>query len=204
MLDAMPNPMRIVVAFLALFGTQVSAFAQTGTAYIPKAIELPGLTPAEHTANQIWNLRAALNVAALECQFSPYLHTVGRYNTLIQQHSREILRAQQTLGRYFARTGGGRNGQGGFDRYNTRLYQSYSTLDAQFGYCRVAGDIGREVLVQPIGRLGEIAQTNVAALRDSLTPEIEKLEPLAQLPIESAVLPDAQCLDKRGRPKKTC
>ncbi len=39
-------------------------------------LPLPGATPAEYRSGLLWNLRAGLNVAALQCQFSPYLRTV--------------------------------------------------------------------------------------------------------------------------------
>lgn len=159
------------------------AAAQTGTVFIPKAIVLPGTTTAEAAANQVWSLRAALNVAALQCQFSPFLRTVPHYNALIKQHAKEFTRAQAALGGYFRRTAG-KGAANALDRYNTRLYQSYTTLDAQLAFCDAASAIGRDVLTQPIGRLGAIALTEVTAVRASLTP-------VAAPPIAIA-LPDAE------------
>ncbi|HEY0028204.1 MAG TPA: hypothetical protein VGC35_10060, partial [Allosphingosinicella sp.] len=34
-------------------------------------LPIPGATPAEYRAHLLWNLRSGLNVAALQCQFSP-------------------------------------------------------------------------------------------------------------------------------------
>lgn len=202
-------PIRIRPTVLALaasiLSTPLPATAQTGTAYIPKVIELPGLTPAEATANAVWNLRGAMNVAALQCQFSPFLRIVGRYNAIIRQHARELESARATLGKYFVRkNGNARGGANAFDHYNTVMFQSYSTLDAQYGFCNQAATVGRDALVQPIGQLGLIARDEVAALRTSLTPVIEQFVPLAQVPIEGAAMPEPICVDKRGRPKKTC
>ncbi len=177
------------------------AAAQTGGVYIPKAIELPGTSAAEATANQIWSLRAALNVAALQCQFSPFLRTVPRYNMLIKQHSKELARAQAGVQGYFRRTGG-KAGASAFDRYNTRLYQSYATLDAQYAFCGAASEAAREVLVQPIGRLGEIAQGEVTDIRGSLTPVVADPVVLADLPV--ADLSEGLACDGGDRRRGRC
>ncbi len=64
-------------------------------------LPLPGATSAEYRANLLWNLRAGLNVAALQCQFSDYLRAVPNYNGLLAHHSRRARRrlhgAQQLL-----------------------------------------------------------------------------------------------------------
>ncbi len=172
--------MRVPLIAFIIYGLTAPAFAQTGTAYVPKAVPLDGTTANEASANTVWSLRAALNVAALQCQFSPFLRTVARYNALLGQHSGEFARAQTTLAAYFKRTGG-KAAASAFDRYNTRLYQSYTTLDAQLGFCSAASDAGRDVLVQPIGKLGEIAPNEVAAVRSALTPVGEHWTPLAYM-----------------------
>jgi hypothetical protein len=44
---------------------------------------MPGATPDEIRAHLLWNMRSGLNVAALQCQFSPPLMTVRNYNSLL-------------------------------------------------------------------------------------------------------------------------
>ena len=176
--------MRIPVSVLVALLLVSPAHAQSSGVYIPKAIELAGTTTAETGANSVWNLRAALNVAALQCQYSPFLRTVPQYNRLIKQHAREFTRAQTTLQGYFKRTGG-KTAATAFDRYNTRLYQSYSTMDAQLGFCRAASDTGWNALAQRFGRLAEIAPGEVSAIRTALTPVAEHF-----LPLQYATLPD--------------
>lgn len=205
MLFAMSIRMRPALALAFALCVQLPATAQTGTAYVPKAIELPGLTPAEATANAIWSLRGAMNVAALQCQFSPFLRIVPRYNSMIRQHAQELERARAALGRYFVRkNGSARGGANAFDHYNTVMFQSYSTLDAQYSFCDRAAIAGRDALVQPVGRLGQIAVGEVAALRTSLTPLIEQFVTPVQVPIAGIALPELGCFDKRGRPKARC
>ena len=60
-----------------------------------------GATPAEYRAHLLWNLRAGLNVAALQCQFSPYLRTVANYNAILAHHSRELAAAYTDARRLF-------------------------------------------------------------------------------------------------------
>ena len=190
----------ILLALLVPFAPGGGAARAQGF-YVPQAIELPGLTPAEVKANTMWNFRAALNVAALQCQFSPFLRTVPRYNALLKQHGKEIGRAQLAMAGYFKRKGGAA-GAGTFDRFNTRLYQSWSTLDAQLAFCNAASAAGFDALAQPYGRLGEIAATEVALVRASLDPASERLAPMTQ-PILPDVSMDLACSDADRR-KKRC
>ncbi len=106
---------------------------------VPKVVALKNPTSAEREANAVWNIRAALNVAALQCQFSPFLRTVKTYNSFLQAHSEELSRAQATMIGHFKRSDGAR-AQTSFDMYTTRTYNSYSTLDAQYAFCNAAGD----------------------------------------------------------------
>lgn len=135
---------------------------------VPKVVVLKNPTPAEKEANAVWNLRAGLNVAALQCQFSPFLRTVKTYNSFLQAHSEELLRAQATMVGHFKRTDGAR-ALTSFDMYTTRTYNSYSTLDAQYAFCNAAGIVGRRALAVPKGKLGEVALAHGPEVRASLS-----------------------------------
>lgn len=143
---------------------------------VPKEVALRTPTPAETAANAVWSLRAGLNVAALQCQFSRYLQTVNNYNGFLKHHADELSAAQAMLLGHFKRVDGAR-GNNSFDQYNTKIYNSYSTLDAQYQFCDAAGRVGREVLAASKGRLGE------TALR--LYPEMRNA--LGQLPLSPAL-----------------
>src|SRR3954464_1583294 len=69
-------------------------------------LNLLGATPEELNAGLVWNLRAALTVAALQCDFEPTLLTVSNYNAMIAHHNKELQQAFDTLGQYFQRTVG--------------------------------------------------------------------------------------------------
>ena len=135
---------------------------------VPKEVVLKNPTPAEREANAVWNVRAALNVAALQCQFSPFLRTVKTYNSFLQAHSEELSRAQATMVGHFKRTDGAK-ALTSFDMYTTRTYNSYSTLDAQYAFCNAAGIVGRRALAVPKGKLGVTALANGPQIRAALS-----------------------------------
>ncbi len=137
-------------------------------------LTLPGATPAEYRAHLVWNLRSGLNVAALQCQFSPYLRTVDNYNGILAHHARELAAAYTALEGYFRRVGG-RNGPRQFDNYSTTTYNNFSTLHAQLGFCQTASRISKEALLRRQGEFSQLALARVRELRNSLTPAYDAL-----------------------------
>ena len=132
-------------------------------------LPLPGATPAEYRAHLLWNLRSGLNVAALQCQFSPFLRTVPNYNALLAHHNRELATAYTTLEGYFRRVNG-RTGPRQFDLYSTQTYNGFSTQNAQLGFCQTASRIGKEALLTPKGQFGQLATNRMREFRSSLIP----------------------------------
>lgn len=168
-------------------------------------IPVPGATPAEARAHLLWNMRAGLNVAALQCQFSPYLRTVDNYNSLLAHHSKELADAYTALTGYFKRTQGAK-GQKAFDDYTTSTYNNFSTLQAQYGFCQTASAIGKEALAQPKGSFYSFAESRMRELRNSLVPVYDRIGVYNPNTIRLAVLPslDPKCWDKKGRLTKRC
>jgi Skp family chaperone for outer membrane proteins len=134
---------------------------------IPKPVVLRATTPAEAQAHAIWSVRAALNVAALQCNYSRWLATVKNYNDMLRSHGEELTRAQEMMLGHFRRYDKAR-GNTTFDQYNTRSYNSFSTLDAQYNFCDVAGRVGKDVRALPRGAFGAYAPGALTALRASL------------------------------------
>ena len=133
--------------------------------------ELPGATPEELSAALVWNLRAAINVAALQCDFAPTLRLVSNYNALLKNHDPELDRTQATLHNYFNRTlGKGRPGQAGLDQYFSRVWSGFSVVSAQYPFCETAGKVGYATLFAPAGGLSEVAHNHMRELRNSLVP----------------------------------
>ena len=164
-------------------------------------IPIPGATANEHRAHLLWNLRAGLNVAALQCQFSPYLRTVDNYNAILAHHSRELASAYQALEGYFRRVQG-RNGPRRFDEYSTQTYNNFSTLQAQLGFCQTAARIAKEALARRKGELHLVASARMRELRNSLVPAHDTFAfsrtPVRLAPINLAP-PDCSQLPRRER-----
>lgn len=169
-------------------------------------IALAGATPAEYRAGLIWNLRSGLNVAALQCQFSPYLRTVANYNGLLAHHSAELAAAYTTLEGYFRRVGGPRNGPRQFDQYSTQTYNNFSTLQAQLGFCQTASRIGKDALTRPKGQLGQLAAARMREFRNSLVAAQENYAftrlPVRLSPIDVGGRRDCSALS--GRQRRDC
>ena len=166
-------------------------------------LPMPGATPAEYRAHLLWNLRAGLNVAALQCQFSPYLRTVDNYNGVLAHHSRELAAAYQTLEAYFRRTAGAA-GPRRFDDYSTQTYNGFSTFQAQFGFCQTAARIGKLALARRKGELAQLAGERMRELRNSLQPAYESFS-FARTPIQlSPFTVTVNCSQLRGRERRTC
>ncbi|HEV2079467.1 MAG TPA: hypothetical protein VGR19_06170 [Allosphingosinicella sp.] len=169
-------------------------------------LPIPGANAAEQRAHLIWNLRAGLNVAALQCQFSPYLRTVSNYNGLLAHHSAELADAYTKLNGYFKRIHGPKAGQKQFDDYSTITYNNFSTLQAQYGFCQTAGSIGKEALLSPKGQLHQVAANRMRELRSSLVPAYDRVGTHNPAVVPMLPLPPLRenCWDKRDRLLKAC
>ncbi|PAX09433.1 hypothetical protein [Sphingomonas lenta] len=166
------------------------------------AAPLPNAKPEELRAGLVWTMRAALNVAALQCQFEPTLTTVRNYNALLLDHRDELKKSFDTLTGYFARTARSKaDGQKALDQFGTRTYSSFSSVSGQFGFCQTAHAIGRDANFTPRGHFGEFSETRIQELRNSLVPFGEQrfvwVSDLSRLTVSRPRL-DPVCWDKKG------
>jgi hypothetical protein len=170
-------------------------------------LDLPDATEAELTAGLVWNLRAALNIAALQCQFEPTLLTVPQYNDMMIDHASELKTTYATLTKYFARKNKApRAAQNALDQFGTRIYGSFSTTAAQFGFCQVASSIGRDAIFMPRGSLHLLAKQRMRELRNSLVPWGEQRFPRGIGFDRTVLLPrmDPKCWKKNEWNAKAC
>lgn len=165
---------------------------------------MPKATPAELRAHMLWNMRAGLNVAALQCQFSPILLTVPNYNDLLAKNSTELNAAYKLLGDYFKRTGG-KTWQKTFDSYTTKTYNGFSTMHAQLGFCETASAIGRDARKLSRGKLTELAIDRMREFRNSLVPAGDMIHSRRYLyvPIQPVSM-DKACWTKKDQFKAAC
>lgn len=161
---------------------------------------LPGATRAEVNAALVWNLRAALNVAALQCQFEPTMVTVANYNAILTDHKDELKISFDTLGKYFIRVNNknAKRGQTALDQFGTRTYAGFSPVEAQFNFCEVANSIGRDAVFTPKGKLVEVARLRMRELRNALTPWGDQVAAYAFQPRLAMPRLDPGCWSKKG------
>lgn len=180
----------------------ISVSAPAASAPLPPGVMAPvvmrEMTPAETRAHQVWSLRAALNVAALQCQFSPFLRTVKNYNQILPHHSAELAAALKTINAHFVRHDGAKTARQTFDQYTTRTYNSFSTLEAQRTFCQKASDVGWEVLDAKKGGYSDLAAARLPEIRQAMMPTVNPLllVKLGWVDVPPIVNP---CLDRKGR-----
>jgi hypothetical protein len=206
------------LAVLAALGLAVPASAPAQLFLVPPAypsapidgsdplvgLPLPGATPAEYRAHLLWNLRAGLNVAALQCQFSPFLRTVANYNAILAHHNRELAAAYTALEGYFRRVNG-RTGPRQFDLYSTQTYNGFSTQNAQLGFCQTASRIGKEALTVPKGQFGQLAANRMREFRSSLIPAPDGYSfTRVQVRLTPIALSPPDCSDLPRRERREC
>lgn len=169
-------------------------------------LPIPGATQQEYAAALLWNLRAGLNVAALQCQAMPLVDAVENYNAMLVNHGPEMKIAYNALLGYFTRTQGVAAGTRAFDLYNTKTYNGFSSLYALLGFCHAAGLIGRDVLFAPRGTLFQVAQNRMQEFRNSLVPAVDRFWITPPLYVAGPGLPPypAKCYDRNGAVKGSC
>ncbi|MEA3009562.1 MAG: hypothetical protein QOJ91_1254 [Sphingomonadales bacterium] len=168
-------------------------------------LPIPGATAAEYRANLLWNLRAGLNVAALQCQFSDYLRAVPNYNGLLAHHSVELSEAYATLNNYYKRTLGAK-GQKALDDYSTMTYNNWSSAQAQQIFCQTATNITKTALATPKGQLITVAVARMRELRNALVPAYDPRPAYRPYLIRFKDLPPlaAECYNKKGLLRRLC
>lgn len=168
-------------------------------------LPLPGATAAEYRAHLLWNLRAGLNVAALQCQFSDYLRAVPNYNGLLAHHSVELAAAYTALNNYYKRTLGAK-GQKAFDDYSTITYNNWSAAQAQQIFCQTSTNITKAALAAPKGQLLPVAQARLREMRYALVPAYEPRAAYRPYLIRLNPVPplSADCFNKKGLLRRAC
>lgn len=163
-------------------------------------VALPGATPDEERAGLAWQMRAGLNVAALQCQFDPLLQVKDSYAGVLTNHREELATIYTRLSDYFKRTSASaKAGQDALDRYGTKTYTGFSTIQAQLSYCQTASRIARSAQFVPRGSFATFAVERLRELRGALTPGGEQLFRNTRLAPQMMLDFSPACWDRRGR-----
>lgn len=168
-------------------------------------VPLVGGTEAEERAGWAWQMRAGLNVAALQCGFDKTLMSQDVYNGIVRNHSVELSAAYETLRAYFKRTTKTpKAAQQALDQYGTKIYSGMSTVAGQYGFCETSSRIGKAALSANRGSFTLFAIERLRELRNSLQPGGEQFFRFARVP--AAPLPsfDKKCWDRRDNYKVQC
>ncbi len=128
-----PTPPRGAVANFLLPMTGPDGVRQTVNAY---------LSPAQMT----WNVRSALNVAALNCREPNFERLTANYASFLERHKSHLSETNRTLRQEFR----DRHGPKYLDEqdvYMTRVYNYFALPLTRNHFCSVAHDISEEALV---------------------------------------------------------
>lgn len=120
------------------------------------AIPAVGIDGVRQTVNYnltpeqtVWNLRSALNVAALNCQDPQHATIIPAYASLLDRNKRKLSTINREVGKQF-KDRYGSQGQNAQDDYMTQVYNYFALPPAIDEFCNVATRIAAEsLLVEP-------------------------------------------------------
>ncbi|TCD00646.1 hypothetical protein EYB45_11060 [Erythrobacteraceae bacterium CFH 75059] len=112
------------------------------------------ITPSQ----TIWNLRSALNVAALNCVTPEYEPLVGNYQTFLTRFRTPLSTANRSITREFAERYG-RAGRASEDAYITKVYNYFATPAVHDEFCASALALSAQAATVPPAELGAFAAT---------------------------------------------
>ena len=97
-----------------------------------------------HSERAFWNVRIALNVAAIGCRGPRAAGLVADYNALLVRHA-ALVRSSETLVIANLGRSSSSNGIAARDKLSTRLFNYFAQPPAQAEFCTVAADVAAEV-----------------------------------------------------------
>ncbi len=133
----------------------------------PAAVPSPRPLPAPvyaaapgRSSEQVWKLRAGLNVAALSCRGRGKASVTGAYGRLLSHHRALLASAYQTEQR--------RLGQAAFDRQQTRIYNRFANQRSPVEFCATAASIASRASSMDSASLPPAAPRMVSELESRL------------------------------------
>ena len=152
----------------------------TPTMYVPPR----GLDGIRRTVNygittpqSVWNLRSALNVAALNCLDPRYDGLVDAYSSLLTTHKRQLARVNDQITQEYRAEYGRAEYRSAFDGYMTQVYNYFALPPAQRPFCDTAMQIASASLMVEEGGLEPFALANLPLIEsvfDNFYTELEQ------------------------------
>jgi hypothetical protein len=90
------------------------------------------------TAGLVWNLRSALNVAALNCQESHFAGILPAYRVFLDKNESKLARVNKEVDEEFRKVHGARTYRTERDQYMTQVYNYFALPPAHHDFCETA------------------------------------------------------------------
>ncbi|MBB5706371.1 hypothetical protein [Sphingopyxis panaciterrulae] len=129
-----------------------------------------------------WQLKIALNVAAIGCRGIEEPTLVAAYNNIIKTHAKPIKSTEKTVIADL-RKETGTNGIAARDKLSTKLFNYFAQPPAQRSFCSRANEIAQIVSSTPSAQVVEQAPANLAKLDE---PFVDFYESYAKYQAEVA------------------
>lgn len=126
---------------------------QTGRRITPNV----DLTPEQ----ALWQLRIALNVAALNCRGPEEAVLIANYTRFLNNHRAAIARSERTVIAGLGRLTG-TNGIAARDSLSTRLYNYFALPPVHRDFCRIATEVTAQSAVEPVATILPFAALKIS------------------------------------------
>lgn len=130
------------------------------------ATKLPGygadgvrITPNRNLSREeaIWNFRAAINVAALNCQGPVWGQIAQNYNQMIVMHKVQLTKTNAALDNEYRRRYPGQNALRVRDTRSTELYNYFALPPVREEYCNLGLRKSQEALLVPLAGFADFS-----------------------------------------------
>jgi hypothetical protein len=115
------------------------------------------------TAQAVWNLRSAFNVAALNCVEPEYAPILEGYKSFLKVHDKSLDKADADLKKSFVGAFGN-TGARERETYQTRVYNFFAVPPVKATFCKAAMQIAVDLQTVPEGQLEGYAPQGMAKI----------------------------------------
>lgn len=147
-----PPPMPLPPGGAAA-STQLPGYGSDGVRITPNR----GLTRDE----AIWNFRAAINVAALNCQGPVWGAIAQNYNRMIVVHKAQLTKTNAAVDNEYRKRFAGQNALRVRDTRTTELYNYFAYPPVREEFCNAGLRKSEEALLVPVATFGDYAITSL-------------------------------------------
>jgi len=113
------------------------------------------------TAQAVWNLRSAYNVAALNCVEAEYNPVLEGYKSFLKVHDKSLDKADADLKKSFIASFG-KTGIKQRETYQTQVYNFFAVPPVKSNFCNAAMQLAAEIALVPAGQLEGYAPQGLA------------------------------------------